>query len=131
MFKKTTRDLRRYYLELGGSMLAYMAALIYVVATRQVDAEGKDVHRFIEVLPIIPLTLAFWAIIRQFRRCDEYYQHIHAEAFALGAMVWGLIIMMWAFAENAGAPPLQIMFIAPGLIAAWGLCLPIIIRRYK
>jgi len=131
MFKSKTMGMRKYYIELGISMLAYIGTLMYVVATRPVDTEGNEVHRFIEVLPIIPLIFVFWVIIRQFRRCDEYYQRIHAEAFALGAMVWGLVIMTWAFAENAGAPPLQIMFIAPGLIAAWGLCLPIIIRRYK
>jgi len=131
MFKSKSMGIRKYYVELGSSMLAYIGTLMYVVGTRPDGAEERNVHRLIEVLPIIPLIFVFWVIIRQFRRCDEYYQRIHAEAFSLGAMVWALIIMVWAFAENAGAPPLQIMFIAPGLIAAWGLCLPIIIRRYK
>lgn len=128
---KTDSNIRKYFIEFGGSMLAYTATLIGVVATRPDEMEQLDTVRAIELLPILPLILAFFAIIRQFRRMDEFYQRIHAEAFALGALVWGIAVMAWGFAENAGAPELSTMFIAPGLLACWGLSLPIILRRYK
>lgn len=131
MFNRTDTNMRKYYVEFGGSMFAYVGMLMLVVATRPDGTGHFGTLRVLELLPVIPLILAFWAIIRQFRRMDEYYQRIHAEAFALGALVWGLVIMSWAFAENAGAPQLSTMFIAPGLLAFWGLCLPIVRRRYK
>lgn len=117
--------MRAYALEFGGAMVAYTAVLMGVVTTR--PHTGAE---WIEVLPAIPLILGFWAIIRQYRRMDEFYKRIHAQAFALGAMILGLIVTIWGFAENAGVPALPTIWIAPGLIALWGLCLPIVIRRY-
>jgi len=123
--------MRKYFIEFGGSMLAYIAIFMGVVTTRPDGTAHLGAARAIELLPIIPLVLGFWAIIRQFRRMDEYHQRIQAEAFALGALVWGLAIMAWGFAENAGAPALPTMLIAPGLLVCWGLSLPLITRRYK
>lgn len=123
--------IKKYALEFGGAMMAYIGVLCAVVFTRPGDTGHQGKTAVIELLPAIPLLLAFWAIIRHFRRMDEFYQRVHAEAFALGALTWGLFIMIWGFAENAGAPVLSSMFMAPGLIALWGLCTPIVLRRYK
>ena len=131
MTKTSKSDIRKYFVEFGIAMIAYTIVLMTVVAMRPDGDEYQGPARFLELLPILPLLGAFWAIIRQFRRMDEYYQRIHAEAFALGAMTWGLIIMAWGFVENAGGPQLSTMFVAPGLIAFWGLSLPIIAQRYK
>ena len=133
MYKKKNcqTGMKKYGQEFGGAMIGYIGILIAVVATRPEGTSHVGIARIIEILPAIPLIFAFWAIIRQFNRGDEFYKRIHAEAFALGALTWGLFIMIWGFAENAGAPVLPTMFIAPGLIALWGLSLPIIMRRYK
>ena len=117
--------MKAYTLEFGGAMLGYMAVLIGVIATRP----HTDMP-WVEVLPAVPLILAFWAIIRQYGRMDEFYKRIHAQAFALGAMILGLVVTIWGFAENAGVPALPTIWVAPGLIALWGVCLPIVIRRY-
>lgn len=117
--------MRAYTFEFGGAMLAYIVILVGVVASRP-----HSENTWIEVLPALPLILAFWAIIRQYRRLDEFYKRIHAQAFALGAMILGLGVTVWGFAENAGMPALQTIWIAPALIALWGLCLPIVMRRY-
>lgn len=116
---------KAYLSELGGAMVAYIGTLFGVVGSRP-----HTDRMWVEVLPALPLLLAFFVIIRHYRRMDEFYQRVHAQAFALGAMVVGVGIMIWGFAENAGAPALSTMWVTPALLGAWGLCLPIIMRRY-
>ena len=129
MQTKQLQHIKRYLLEFGGAMVAYCVILISVVSTRPKGFSVED-GRWLELLPAIPLLLAFWAIIRQYKRMDEFYQRIHAEAFALGCMLLGLFLVIWGFAENAGAPQISTIFYCPVLIALWGLCLPFVIRRY-
>lgn len=120
-------SIRQYFIEFGGSMLLYTVTLIGVIATR--PHEGA--LALLELLPAVALLLGFWAIIRQYRRMDEFYQRLHSESFALGALLLGLGVMIWGFGENAGWPPLPTVWIAPALIGLWGLCLPLVMRRYK
>ena len=121
------RPLRRYMIEFGSAMASYMGVLIGVVASRPHEGAAT----YLELLPAIPLFFALWAILRQYKRFDEFYQRVHSEAFALGALILGAGIMVWGFAENAGFPELSTMWIAPALLMLWGLCLPITLRRYK
>jgi len=130
MQKIKQNPIHKYFVEFGTSMTAYIIVLLSVVANRP-DEGFLGLAKAFDLLPIIPLLLAFWAIIRQYKRMDEFNQRIQSEAFALGALTWGLILMAWGFAENAGMPKLPTIFVAPGLIALWGLSLPIISRRYK
>ncbi|MEM6684087.1 MAG: hypothetical protein AAF607_17770 [Pseudomonadota bacterium] len=122
--------MRRYYMEFGGALALYVAVLMAVVAGRPADGY-QGAARSVELLPFLPLLLGFWAILRQYARFDEFYKNVHAQAFALGAMLWGLSVMAWGFAENAGLMPLPTLWVAPGLIAFWGLSMPIVLRRYK
>lgn len=127
MNNKSISHLKKYFFEFGGSMLAYAGTLIGVVASRPHDGALQ----YLELLPSLPLLFAFWAIIRHYQRMDEYYQRVHSEAFALGALILGVGVMIWGFAENAGFPELSTMWIAPALLFLWGACTPIILRRYK
>jgi len=121
-----SNNMRRYFIEFGGSMALYVIVLSGVVATRPEAGWGV-----LELLPTLPLLLGFWAIIRQYGRMDEFYQRIHSEAFALGALILGLAAIIWGFGENAGWPALPTIWITPALVGLWGLCLPLILRRYK
>lgn len=127
MTTQKSSGIKSYFIEFGSAMAAYVVILMVVVSTR--PHEGS--LAWIELLPTLPLFLAFWAIIRQYKRCDEFYQRVHSEAFALGALILGLGVMVWGFAENAGLPELPTIWIAPALIALWGLSLPLVSRRYK
>lgn len=126
MFTNITPHMRRYFLELGGSMVIYTVILWGLVLTRPENGWGLW-----ELLPIVPLFLAFWAIIRQYKRCDEFYQRVHSEAFALGALIMVVLASFWGFGENAGFPAIPLIFVGPAMIALWGLCLPLTLRRYK
>ncbi|MEP1229054.1 MAG: hypothetical protein ABJG88_00110 [Litorimonas sp.] len=124
-----TQGIRQYTLEFGTTMLAYFATLMIVVSTRP-DGYSESDGRWLELLPAVPLIFAFWAIIRHYKRIDEYYQRLFSEAFALGGMILGLFFVVWGFAENAGAPKVPTIFFGPAMIGLWGLCIPIIRKRY-
>jgi len=124
---QSLKYMKRYFVEFGGSMLAYIGTLCGVVISRPHDG----LYQYVELLPTLPLLFAFWTIIRQYKRMDEYYKRIHSEAFALGGMLLGLFYMIWGFGENAGFPKLESIWVTPGLLLLWALCLPIILSRYK
>ncbi len=126
MKKASSNNMKPYFIEFGGSMILYVIVLSGVVATRPESGWGVW-----ELLPTIPLLLGFWAIIRQYRRMDEYFQRIHSEAFALGALILGLAAIIWGFGENAGWPALPTIWVTPALVGLWGICLPLVSRRYK
>jgi hypothetical protein len=126
MAEQTSNNMKPYFIEFGGSMGLYVVVLIGVVATRSEGGWGV-----LELLPTLPLLLGIWAIIRQYRRMDEFFQRIHSEAFALGALILGLLAIIWGFGENAGWPAIPMIWVGPALVGLWGLCLPIVSRRYK
>ncbi len=119
--------MKKYFLEFGGAMMTYVVTLFAVIYTRPHIGS----FQYLELLPAVPLIFGFWAIIRQYKRSDEFYQRVHSEAFALGGLTLGLFVMIWGFGENAGFPELGSIWIAPALIGLWGICIPIVMRRYK
>ena len=121
-------DMRQYYREFVPAMLAYMVVLIGVV---RADPQAGTAAAWLWLLPALPLLAVLWAILRQYERCDEFYKRIHSESFALGAIVVGAGCMIYGFAENAGLPRLPLMWVAPALLAGWGLSLPVVLRRYR
>jgi len=119
-----------YLREFGSAMVLYTAVVMTTASARghvQPDALAVAV----ELTPVIPLALAFWAIVRQYARFDELKKRIQSEAFALGAMFTGLGMTVYGFLENAGAPPLPTIWVAPIMIGLWGLSLPVVRWRYR
>jgi fatty acid desaturase len=69
--------------------------------------------------------------MRAFRRSDEMHKRIITDAFAMAAIIFGWLLVIWGFAENGGAPHIPMVFIAPLLVGIWGLCIPVVLRRYR
>ena len=120
----------RYFFELFGALLIYAVVLFSTIPIRDAAEAGPEKLAW-SLVPVIPLILVFWAIIRQYNRFDELMQKISAEAFALGAMAVGWGLTVWSFGENGGWAPVQTIWIAPALIGAWGLSMPIVMRKYR
>lgn len=130
MADKTRPVTWRYGVELGGAFVIYALVLIGTIPLRDAADTGLA-KSLLAIAPVLPLVLVFWAILRQYARFDELMKRINAEAFALGAMLVGWAMTLWGFGENAGWPALPLIWVGPALMGAWGLCLPIVIRRYK
>ena len=121
---------RKYLIEFSGAMTLYMMVLFATIG-RVDDAEPGLTKLALALAPVVPLGLAFWAIMRQYNRGDELMKRMAREAFAMGAMIFGWIIIIWGFAEIGGAPRIPMIFVGPLLLGLWGLCTPIVLRRYK
>ena len=121
---------RQYLREFLSAMTLYTVVLFATIG-RVADAEPGLIKLSLALAPVLPMLLAFWAIMRQYNRGDELHKRMAREAFAMGAMIFGWIIIIWGFAEIGGAPKTPMIFVGPLLIVLWGICTPIVIRRYK
>jgi len=121
---------RRYFIELSGAFLVYV--LVLMVTIVRVEAAEPGLEKItLALAPVLPLGLVGWAIKRQYDRSDELQRRMVIEAFALGALLFLIVMMIWGFAENAGAPRLPMIWIAPALMGLWGFCTPIVLRKYR
>ncbi len=121
---------KRYLREFGGSMALYTA--IVPISMRLLHGhEHTPLGYCIAFLPIIPSGLALWAFMRMFRGLDELQRKIQFEAVGFSFLATCLITLTWAFQQNAGLPRFDVSWVAPLLIALWGLGLGIAKRRYE
>jgi len=123
-------NVKRYYLEFGGSMAAYAATVpvsIWLLRGHEHTALGYG----LAFLPIIPSAFAMWAFMRFFRNLDELQRRIQLEAVAFSFLATCLITLTWAFLQNAGLPRFDVSWVAPLLIMLWGIGLGIAKRRYE
>ncbi|MEO9971640.1 MAG: hypothetical protein ABJG15_17725 [Hyphomonadaceae bacterium] len=121
---------KQYFFELLGAFAIYTAVLFATIG-RVGDVAPGSTKMALALAPVFPLILVFLAIMRAYKRSDEMHKRILKEAFAMGAIIFGWLLIILGFAENGGAPKIPMVFIAPLLIGFWGLCMPIVLRRYK
>jgi hypothetical protein len=121
---------KRYLKEFLGAMAGYAA--IVPVSIFLLQRFGDSPLRVIfAVLPVIPSAFAMGAVIRSFRGLDELQRRIHFEALAFSFLATCLLTLTWGFLQNAGLPRADVMWVAPLLIALWGIGLGIATRRYQ
>jgi len=121
---------KRYLKEFLGSMALYTG--IVPISVRMLRGhEHTPLGYAIAFLPIIPSALALWAFMRMFRGLDELQRRIQLEAVAFSFLATCFITLTWAFQQNAGLPRFDVSWVAPLLIALWGLGLAIAKRRYQ
>jgi hypothetical protein len=121
---------KRYYKEFGGSMAAY-SAMVPLSMWLLRHRENTVLGYCIAFLPIIPSGFAMLGFLRFFRGLDELQRKIQFEAVAFSFLATCLITLTWAFQQNAGLPRFDVSFVAPLLIALWGIGLGIAKRRYE
>jgi len=121
---------KRYLLEFGGSMAAY-SALVPLSMRILHGHEHTALGYVIAFLPIIPSIFALLAFLRFFRGLDELQRRIQLEAVAFSFLGTCFITLTWAFQQNAGLPRFDVSWVAPLLIALWGIGLGIAKRRYE
>ena len=121
---------KRYFFELFGAFAIY-GVVLFATSGRVGDMEPGLLKMAFALAPVFPLILVFLAIMRAFKRSDEMHKRIIKDAFAMGAIIFGWLLIILGFAELGGVPKTPMVFVAPLLIGFWGLCLPIVLRRYK
>ena len=120
---------RRYGLEFGGAMLAYM--IVLVVALQLIEANPHAPWRIaVAVAPVVPTCFALLAFIRALGRMDELQRRIQLDAvgFAFGATA--IITFTYGFLEIVGFPSVSFIWVLPLMVALWGVASAIAARRY-
>jgi hypothetical protein len=121
---------RRYVVEFGAAMAAYV--VVVLVSGAVVRAHPEAGWRYaVAVTPLVPALAATVAVLRHVARIDELERRIQLEALAFGALLTGLVTFTYGFAQEAGAPPVSMVFVLPMLVALWGIGVGIAKWRYR
>lgn len=121
---------KRYLREFGSSMAAYVVVVFISVWTLK-HHEHSPLRFLLAILPVIPAGFAMWAAIRYFRGLDELQRRIQFEGLAFSFLATCLIALSWGFLQNAGLPHADVIWVAPLLIALWGVGTCVAKRRYE
>jgi hypothetical protein len=118
--KKDKVDAKKYGSELGISLLIYMIVLFSSITIAK-SMENSWLRTLIVLAPILPALGAFWAIIRHFRRMDEYMRVWLLEVIALAGGITAFFSFSYGFLEGMGYPKLSGFIIYVIFMASWGL----------
>jgi hypothetical protein len=111
---------RKYRLELGAAMLAYMAVLFGSIYLGK-PMEPGAARTLLLISPAIPLLLAIWAIVRHFGRMDEFMRLRSLESFAIAGAVTAGVTFTYGFLEGAGFPKLSMFWVWGLMGLTWGV----------
>lgn len=110
--------LRRYHWELGGTLLLYAAVLFGSISLAKTMDPGPA-RTALVLTPAIPIALAIWVIVRQFRRMDEFIRLRSLENMGIAFAVTAGWTLTYGFLEGAGFPKLSMFWVWPIMGGIW------------
>ena len=116
--KKEKKDAKTYLNELGLSILIYMVVLVGSITIAK-PMENGWLRTLIVLTPTIPAFGAFWAIIRHFRRMDEYMRVWILEIIALAGGITAFFSFSYGFLEGMGYPKLSGFIVYGIFMGSW------------
>jgi lysylphosphatidylglycerol synthetase-like protein (DUF2156 family) len=123
--------LKQYVLELGGAFVLYAVLLVGANAIERASSPIGNAKLIINLIPMIGMIAAAWAIMRGLWRMDEMQRRIQFDAIAISFLGTALITFGWGFAEGAGLPHLRAFAVWPIMGTLWGLGMVVAQRRYR
>lgn len=111
---------RRYHAELLGAVALYALVLTGSLLLLR-DPPAEPFRTLVSVSPMLPFLLTVWAILRQFRRMDEYQRLKVMEDIVVAAALTAGATFTYGFLENVGWPPLSMFAVWPFMGTAWAL----------
>lgn len=86
----------------------------------------------IALLPVLPFLLVMAAVVGHVRQQDELQRRIHLEAVVIAALLTGAITFSYGLLEaNELVPHVSLVWVAPLMIAIWGVAAANISRHYQ
>jgi hypothetical protein len=128
--KKDKALAKSYGMELGLSLLIYIIVLLSSIYFAKSMPDG--VLRTLTVLtPCIPALAALWAIVRNFRRLDDYLRVWVLEILAISGAITTVFSFSYGFLEGIGYPKLSGFITYAIFMGSWGAitCLRKIMER--
>ncbi|MEO1039225.1 MAG: hypothetical protein AAFX09_06735 [Pseudomonadota bacterium] len=113
-------------------MVVYSVAVLGSSSINDRFDLADPVRLALALIPVAPALFALREFVIFLRSLDEVQSRIQSEAILIAAGMVGFTSFAWGFAELwMDWPRLPVIMILPALIAAWGLALPLVSRRYK
>jgi hypothetical protein len=113
-----SRAPRRYFIEFNAAMVLYIVALVgrkFVLH----DVGDPMLRDLILVSPILPIILMALAVVRFYRRMDEYHKQQLLEALAFSAGMTAVVAASWGFLEDIGFPHLLLFHAMMVMMLSW------------
>jgi hypothetical protein len=111
---------RRYFIEFNVAMVLYAVVLVgrKFILPGVADPLLRDL---ILVSPVLPILLLALAVVRFYRRMDEYHKLQLLEALTFSAGVTVVVSASWSFLEDAGLPHLQMFHAMLVMMLSWAV----------
>jgi len=109
----------RYLGELSASLAVYVVVLVAAIKFGRPMDPGVW-RLLVLVSPMLGFFLMLWALLRHFRRMDEFIRQLLLENTAIVAAVTAGWTFTYGFLETAGYPRLSMFIIWPVMGATWG-----------
>lgn len=133
---RVTRAGRRYIVELGISMVAYVAAmairgnLLYGPHLGPISHANRSLLVVIALIPFLPTIAVFAVIVRYIRGTDERMYRIFVDSFAIAGGITALLSVGYGLLEGEFVPLPSAWMPWVAYWVAFGTILPILRRRY-
>jgi hypothetical protein len=122
--------IRRYVIEFGASMAAYVVVL--VISVLLIESQPHAAWRIpVALAPLIPTGFALAAFLRYLHDADEMQQRLQLEAIGFSFGATGMLTFAYGFLQNVGFPALSWIYILPLMIALWGIGSGVAAARYR
>lgn len=120
----------RAQIEIGLALLAYM--MFVVGSTTVIRGNPTAPWRYVvAVIPVAPIALFLYLIVRRIARLGELQKRIQIEAFGFALGATALLTFAYGFLEGVGMPHLNWTYILPLMAALWAVGTAIFTLRYR
>jgi hypothetical protein len=109
-----------YRRELFGALFIYMIVLFAVTWVARSMPEGP-LLTMLALVPMLPALGMLWAMIRHFKRMDEYLRVWSIENLAIAGAITATFSVTYGFLEGVGFPRLSMWVIWSLFMGGWGV----------
>ncbi|MCA9919658.1 MAG: hypothetical protein KC445_16990 [Anaerolineales bacterium] len=124
---------KRYLIRFILGMVGYSILLpLSIIVAQRESVERPWLAVLVALLPVAPFLNAMTAVLHNVRSQDELFRKIQLEAVLVTALLVGALTFSYGLLEASElVPPLPTVFIAPCMIAVWGIANAAISRHYS
>lgn len=122
---------RRYLVEFGGAMVAYVVVLAVAMTLLNNTDAGSGWRVPLALAPMVPVVFVLFAFVRYFGRIDELQRRVQLEALAFAFGGTALLTLSYGFLQLVGFPQVSWFFVWPIMAVLWMAGKVRADRRYK
>jgi hypothetical protein len=111
---------KTYLRELFSAVFIYVIVLFGITWIAR-DMPAGPLQTTLAVVPMLPALGMLWAIVRHFRRMDDYLRVWSLENIAIAGAVTATFSLTYGFLEGVGFPRLSMFVIWGVFMGGWGL----------